>query len=416
MLCLSSRLPIKMCISVMKIALIKEGKTPPDKRVPFTPKQTAHIAQRFKTEIVVQKSPIRAFSAAEYENLDLPILEDISEADVLMGVKEVPIAALIPNKTYFFFSHTIKKQAYNRDLLQAVMQKNITLIDYEALKDETGVRLVGFGRYAGIVGAYNAFRGWGKMLGEYTLQPAHECHDQKEMETQLPKVQLPRYFKIVVTGHGRVAGGVLEILHALKIREVTPKEFLLQSFEEPVFAQISVKNYNKRIDGAPFKKQEFYKNPESFTSDFTKYSRVADMLITAHFWDANAPIIYTAVDAASAYNNIKFVADISCDPNGPIAPSIRASTIEAPFYGYNVHTRSEVAFGESGSIGVMAVDNLPCELPRDASEGFGRELLLNVIPCLLGEDPTDVIGRATITKNGALTPNFAYLQDFVDGK
>jgi alanine dehydrogenase len=401
-----------------KIGLIKEGKTPPDKRVPLTPAQCRQLLDRYPDiDLTVESSSIRAFRDEEYERAGVEVVEDMSDRDVLLGVKEVPLDMLIPGKTYFFFSHTYKKQPYNRDLLNAILDKKIRLIDYEVLTNEQGKRLIGFGRYAGIVGAYNGLLAVGKKYGRYELKSAHECDDRKEVERELNKVDLPNGFKIVLTGKGRVAGGAMEILDSAGIKKVSPRDFLAESFQEPVYAQLGVEDYNRTKDGSDFEKSEFYNHPEKFDSDFMKYAEVSDLYISCHYWDANAPFIYTREDAKRPEFNIKVVADISCDIDGPVASTLRPSTIADPLYGYHPEKEKEVDFLDEDAIGVMAVDNLPCELPKDASEDFGEELMKHILPELIEKSDSSVIRRATQTNlKGQLTPEFAYLQAYVEGK
>ena len=152
----------------MKLALIREGKVPPDSRVPLTPEQCAYVLANHPVEIVVEPSPIRCFADDEYREAGIALQNDLSDADVLLGVKEVPVEQLIPGKTYFFFSHTIKKQAYNRRLLQTILEKRIRLIDYEVLTDLNGRRLIAFGRFAGMVGAHNALYTFGRRSGLFS--------------------------------------------------------------------------------------------------------------------------------------------------------------------------------------------------------------------------------------------------------
>lgn len=399
----------------MKLGVIREGKTPPDHRVPLTPTQCARLVQLFPSlQIEVESSPIRAFNDQEYLDLGIPVVADISSCDVLIGVKEVPIDQLIPNKSYLFFSHTFKKQPYNKPLLKAILEKRITLIDYEVLKDLGGKRLAGFGRYAGVVGAYNAFRAYGLQNRSFELKPAHLCHDRKEMEAELIKVDLPNDFKMVMTGSGRVAGGAKEIFSALRLAEAKPEEFLVDHFTEPVYTELFVTDYFVRKDGQVLGRKDFYAHPEEYRSRFMDFAKVADMYVPCHYWGDGSPLIFTREDAKSPDFRISLVSDISCDIDGPVACTIRPSTIAEPFYGYDPTNEREVPFGTAGSIGVVAVDNLPCELPRDASEDFGNELIKNVIPNFFNGDPQRILERATQTRNGQLTAPFAYLQGWVD--
>jgi saccharopine dehydrogenase (NAD+, L-lysine-forming) len=401
---------------MVKIGIIKEGKNPPDKRVALSPLQCEYILNNYPdVEVYVQASNIRKFKDEEYQKLGVAVLDSVEDCDILIGVKEVPIEQLIPNKKYLFFSHTFKEQPYNRELLKALLDKNIQLIDWEVIKDKKGRRLIAFGRYAGIVGCYNGFLAYGKKSGAYSLKPAHQCEDRADMEAQLVNVRLPKNFKIVITGHGRVGGGAIEIIEKLNLKEVDSPEFLAQDFNEPVFTQLAVDEYNAKADGSNFSKADFYNDPSDFVSTFNQYGSIADMYIACHYWDSEAPFIFTREDAKAKDWNIKIVADISCDIDCAVASTLRPSTIADPLYGYNPTTESEDDFMKEGVIGVMAVDNLPCELPLDASVDFGEMFLEHVLEPLTGNDPDNIIGRASETLNGELTEHFAYLDDYVNG-
>lgn len=401
----------------IRLGILRETKTPPDKRVPITPVQVDIIEELFPgTEVKVQSGFDRCFKNDEYEYLKVPVVEDLSACDILMGVKEVQIDKLIPGKTYMFFSHVGKKQPYNRKLLQAILEKNITLIDYEYLTRPNGMRIVAFGYWAGVVGAYNALRARAELTNNFKLKPAYQCYGIEEMYAGLRRVSL-KPIKILITGGGRVANGAMETLAALKIRKVHFKEYLTEKFDEPVYCQIEPMHYVKRKDGVPFDMQHFIANPEAYESTFAPYQKVTDIFIACHFWDPKAPKFITKDDFKKKDFNISIIADVSCDIDGPIASTLRASNIEKPFYGYNPQTGAEEpAFTNEGNITVMAVDNLPGELPRNASRDFGRELIKSVFPALMGNDDDGIIERATIARNGKLTPKFSYLQDYVDGK
>lgn len=401
---------------MMKIGLIREGKVPVDKRVPLTPKQAIELKSKFGVELVVQKSAIRCYLDKEYINEGTSVVEDVSDCDVLLGVKEVPLINLIENKTYFFFSHTTKKQPYNRGLLKSVVKKNIRLIDYENLTNRKEHRVVAFGRWAGIVGAYNGILTYGKRYNLFNLKPAHECHDLIELRAELVKVKLPP-IKIVLTGGGRVAHGTMEALDRVGIRKISSSDILNKQFDKAVYAQLNMMDYNLSSDGQPFTHDDFHKNPERFKGDFLKYAKVADILVAGAYWNPKAPVLFTRQDALKSDFHIKVIADITCDIEGSIPSTLRASTIDDPIYDYSANEGIEKpAFSSEDNITVMAVDNLPCELPRDASNAFGEQLLQNVLPHLIGDDSEEVIKRATICEGGKLTERFSYLQDFLDGE
>lgn len=400
----------------MKFAIIKERKNPPDRRVVFSPEKLAEARAQFpQAEFIVESSDIRVFADAAYKKLGFKVTDDVSDADVLIGVKEVPIDALIPNKKYFFFSHTIKKQPYNRNLLKAILEKNIELFDHETITKKSGSRLIGFGRYAGLVGAYNGFRALGLRDGLFKLPKVETLADLEHLKAELDTIILPN-LKILLTGTGKVAKGAKEILDHLKIEEVSDALYLTSKFTEPVYCMADVMEYNKRTDGKVGEKHHFYRDPTGYESNFMPYAKETDMFIAGHFYGNNAPYLFSRKDAKSPNFHINLVADISCDVDGPVASTLRASTIANPFYGYDAKTEKEVAYDAKDAITVMAVDNLPCELPKDASEGFGIMFLENVIPAFFNDDESGILKRAKITQNGKLTKHFSYLQDFVDGK
>lgn len=401
----------------MKIAIIKEGKFPPDRRAPFSPEQLMKLKGSYGPDLdfIVQSSEIRCFKDEEYRQFGIEVAEDIGSCDVLMGIKEVPIEQLIPNKTYFFFSHTFKKQPYNRKLLKAILDKNIELIDYEVIKNSQGERLVAFGRWAGIIGAYNGFWTYGKKSGLYALKRGLECQDRKELNEELQKIQLPPV-KIVVTGKGRVGKGVREVLDAIKIREVNAHDFVHHYYDEPVYALLSSSDYNRRKTDGAYDKDEFYTYPDKYESHFLKFAEVSDILIAAAFWDFRAPRLFELEDIRSEDFTISVIADITCDICGFIPTTLKASSPLDPVYDIDRETLQALpAFGKQNSISVMAIDNLPSELPRDASEDFGEQLSRFVIPELL-KGKSEVLDKATLTKEGDLTLEFIYLRDFVNNE
>ena len=400
----------------MKFGIIKERKNPPDRRVVFSPEELKQLKSEFPTaEIEVESSDIRIFSDEQYANLGINVTNDMNSCDVLFGVKEVPVDALIPNKKYFFFSHTIKKQPYNRKLLQALLDKNIDFYDHETIVDANYNRLIGFGRYAGIVGSYNAFRAFGIKFGLFTLPKAETLSGKEDLVAKLKRQVLPP-IKVVLTGCGKVGNGAKEILDAMKMKEVSVDNFLTNKYSEPVYVQIDVLDYNKRKDGQNLEKNDFYSNPTEYTSDFERFTKVSDIFIAGHFYGNDAPYILTQDMLKANDCNIKVVADISCDVNGPIACTIKASTIAEPLFGYLPSEHKEVDVFHPAAIVVMSVDNLPCELPKDASEGFGEMFMKHVIPAFFNGDKDGILKRAKMTENGKLTERFQYLQDFVDGK
>jgi alanine dehydrogenase len=402
----------------MKIAIIKERKNPPDKRVVLTPHQAKELNEQFADlEIVVESSEIRDFADDEYIKQGVKVLADVSDAEVMLGVKEVPIKDLIPNKKYFFFSHTYKKQPYNRKLLKAILEKNIELYDHEVIVDKKGIRLVAFGYYAGVVGAYNTIRTYGLKSSEFSIPRAIDLKDKAALIEVLKDIKpLLSAIKVVLTGKGRVGNGAKEILDAMGLREVSVADFLTETYDEPVYTQADADAYNKRKDGSAFVFQEFFTQPELFEGDFEKFTKVADVYIAGHYYGEGAPYIFTEAHVKSPDNKIKVVGDISCDIAGPIVTTIKASTIADPIYAYDPKTGKETDLSNPDAIACMTVDNLPNEIARDASEGFGNSFEKYIIPAFFNNDKDGILERAKMTENGQLTERFKYLQDYVDGK
>jgi alanine dehydrogenase len=400
----------------MKFGIIKERKNPPDRRVVFTPEELARMKiEHPEAQIKVEHSDIRVFPDEEYSELGIEVAHDMTDCDVLFGVKEVPIEALIPNKKYFFFSHTLKKQTHNRKLLQAILEKKIDLYDHETIVDAQYKRLIGFGRYAGIVGAYNGLRAFGMKFELFAIPKAETLSSKEDLITRLRRQVLPP-IKIVLTGHGKVAMGAKEILDGMKIKEVSVENYLTKNYSEPVYTQIDVVDYYKRKDGQAAVKEDFYAHPTAYTSNFERFTKVSDIFMAGHFYGNDGPEILSQAMLQAVDCKIKVVADISCDVEGPIACTIKASTIADPLFGYLPSENKEVSYTHPGAVVVMSVDNLPCELPKDASEGFGEMFMKYVIPAFFNGDKDGILERSKMTENGKLTKRFAYLQDYVDGK
>ena len=397
----------------MIIGLSRERKNPPDNRVALSPIQCVALQQRYpQIKVFVEASPTRCFSDDAYREVGIEVVEDLSHCDVIFNIKEVPSEALIAQKTYFFFSHTIKKQPYNRTMLQTILQKNITLIDYEVLRYETGARVLGFGRYAGVVGTYNGLLVYGKKHGLFSLTPAHLSKNYADILTQLLRVNLPN-IRIAVTGGGRVSQGALDLLRALQIREVTPNQYLHVRYDEPVFVQLNSPDLYVHPTLTQWDTQHFYKHHGEYKSQFKGYAECTDLLVNGIYWTEDLPRLFEAGDTA---DKEKFaptvIADISCDVEGSVPITYKATSIADPVIGWSRGNQSPCeAYGED-SIDVMAVGNLPNELPRDASEEFGEMLMHKVIPELVAGG-SRLIDGATIARGGHLTAHFSYLSDFV---
>ncbi len=398
----------------MKIGIINEGKTPPDSRVPLTPKQCAFIKKNYPIDIVVQASPNRCYTDEEYAREGIEVTGDLSDCDVLMGVKEVPVEQLISHKIYFFFSHTIKKQAHNRKLLQEILKKQIQLVDYETLKNKKGERVIAFGRFAGMVGAHNGIMTYGLRTGAYHLNRMKDCKDYQEAKAIYEQLQLPP-LKIVLTGTGRVSNGAARVLNDMGIKKVAPSEFLTATYDHPVFTQLGPEHYVDRKDGSTYETKTFYTQPQLFKSIFEPYTKVSDIMINGIYWDNRAPQFFSLEDMNRPDFNIKVIADVTCDiaPDGSIPSTLRASTIAEPIYGYDPSTGSETTPFQENGIDIMAIDNLPNELPRDASQAFGEQFIEHVIDAFEDFKNSEIINRATIAINGQLGKGYEYLSDYV---
>lgn len=398
----------------MKIGIIREGKLPQDKRVPLPPNHCRKILDNYAgIEIVVQPSDIRCFSDDEYLKAGITLSNKVGDCDVLLGVKEVPIKQLIPDKMYFFFSHTIKEQPYNQDLLRAVIRKNIHLVDYEVLTGEAGNRLIAFGRFAGMVGAHNALWTYGQRSNLFTLPRLYECKDYEDAKVFYHNVHWPK-IKIVLTGTGRVGRGAVEVLTEMKIKKVSPEDFLNKEFHTAIFTQLDGEDYAQRKDGKKFDRQDFFDHPEKYESKFLPFAEKADIFINGIYWDASAPQFFTKEEMKSDKFNISVIADITCDiaPEASVPSTLRPSTIEEPVYGYDPIKESETLPYQGDSIDVMAIDNLPNELPRDSSEAFGDQFYKHIMDELVNWKESKVIEGATIAKDGKLGPHFQYLESY----
>ena len=398
----------------MRIGIIKETKTPPDSRVLLTPSQCKFILEKYPTiEIFVQPSPSRSYKDSEYVAAGITLKEDLTDCDVLVGVKEQVVSTLIPNKTYFFFSHTAKEQEYNRPLLRAIVDKKIQLVDYEYLTDNTGKRVIAFGRWAGIVGAHNGILTYGKRTKRFELKAMNKCKDFTEAQSYYKQVDLGN-IKIVLTGTGRVANGSAEVFDKMNIRKVSAQEILDNTFDEPVYCQLKTDEmFEKEIDGSF--ENGFYKDPKGYISSFEKYTKVADIMINGIYWDNRAPAFFSKKDMKREDFKIKVIADITCDiaPEASIPSTLFASTIADPNFGYNPITGKETAPFNEDVIDMMTVDNLPNELPRDAAEDFGNQFIKHVVEELLNDG--EMIYKASITtKEGKLNKPYEYLADYIN--
>lgn len=400
----------------MKIGLIREGKMPPDSRVALLPEQCQAVLKAYpNVEICVQPSPHRCVSDADYAAAGLLLQENMEDCDILFGIKEVPRSELIENKSYLFFSHTIKEQPYNRLLLQRILSKKIRLIDYEVLTNDKGQRVIAFGYWAGVVGAHNGLMAYSRRTGLFELLQMKDYKTYEQAKAVYKSLELPP-MRIVVTGTGRVASGAVQVLEDMGIRKVSPADYLANSFDEPVYTQLGCADYARPKDAnAAFDLQEFFEHPKNYESAFAPYSKATDILINCIYWDNQAPRFFSLDDCKAADFRIRTIADISCDIGGSVPTTLFASTIAEPVFGYNIATGAEAKPYSEQVIDMMTIDNLPSELPYDASKSFGEQLIESVLPSLLAEDAfqTPLIQRATIAADGYLGRHFGYLRNYV---
>lgn len=396
---------------MLVIGLIKEGKIPKDNRVALTPAHCRWLIKNVKDcSIVVQPSTTRCFSNLEYEKAGVQLKDDLSECNLLLGIKEVPVAMLIPNKKYIFFSHTRKKQPYNQKMLHAMMDKGITLIDYECLEHEDGQRIIGFGFFAGIVGAHNGMMAYGERTGQYTLPRVFLQKDYRELIHSYFGLKLPP-IKVAVTGSGRVAHGILEVMNLMDIQEVEVDEFLEETFTYPVYVHLKGSNLYKHAQNGTYKRAHFHANPGEYNCLFEPFCAHADILMNGVYWDKNIPRLFSMDTLKQPNFHIKTIADITDDAGGSVPCNLGDETMENPIYGVDKITGTKTAPYLNSSVDIMAVGNLPNELPRDASRYFGEQLIKYVLNDII-EGGSPMLERATILQEGKLTQAFDFLSNY----
>ena len=398
---------------MLKIGLIREGKIPADNRVALTPAQCKWIHKNHpEIKVIVQHCDTRCFIDREYEMAGVEVKENIDECDILMGIKEVPVEMLIANKKYLFFSHTKKLQPHNQKLLKAVIANKINLVDYECLEHEDGKRIIGFGFFAGIVGAHNGMMAYGKRTGLYDLEKVNSSKNLQHLIHTYFGLKLPA-LKIAVTGSGRVAHGILEIMNLLGIHEVEPDEYLEKEFAYPVYVHLKGADLYAHKNNGSYSRMDFHTNPSNYNCIFNKYIPHTDILMNGIYWEKNIPRLFEMEALPGKDFRIQTIADITDDANGSVPCNIGDSTIEDPIYGVDKKTFNRTAPYLPGSVDVMAVGNLPNELPRDASRYFGEQLIKFVMKDLV-EGNSKIIDRATIVKDGKLTEYFEYMKEYAD--
>ena len=393
------------------LGLIKEGKVPSDNRVALTPKQCKWLIESNPgLDIIVESSNTRCYKDQEYINEGIKIVTDISNADILLGIKEVPKEQLISNKTYLFFSHTKKAQIYNQALFQAMMDKHITLIDYECLEHEDGQRLIGFGFFAGIVGAHNGIMAYGNRTKQFHLGRVKEVKDYLELIHTYFGLKLPP-IKIAITGSGRVAHGVLEIMNLMDVQQVEPDEFKSRNYAYPVYVHLKGRDLYLRKDNNTYERNDFHEHPEQYRCLFNEFLPHAHILMNGIYWEPGIPPLFTLQDLKDDEYNLTTIADITDDAHGSVPCNLGDASSDEPVYGVNLDTLQKEEPYHHNCIDVMAVGNLPNELPRDASRFFGEQLIKYVLSDLVAGGNSIII-NATMLEHGNLTSNYNYLSDY----
>ena len=399
---------------MIKIGLLREEKNPPDNRVALTPTQCKWLQKKYpQIKIIAQRSPLRCYKDREYVHSGIEVADDLSDCAVLLGIKEVPPHKLLSNKTYLIFSHTKKKQPYNQKLLQTMLAQGNTLIDYECLQHEDGQRIIGFGFFAGIVGAHNGMMVYGRRTGAYELQRVYKQKSLRKLIHTYFGLKLPNV-KIAVTGSGRVAHGILEVMNLMGIIEVEREEYREREFAYPVYVHLKGSDLYQHKEGKPYSREEFHQAPENYRCTFDAYTTKTDVLMNGVYWDAAVPRLFERNAIQQPGFRIQVISDVTDDTFGSIPINLGDQTIENPVYGVDKNTFQKTAPFLPSSVDVIAVGNLPNELPRDASRYFGQQLIKYVFPDLL-KGGSSIITNATIVRDGALTPHYAYLTDYAAG-
>ena len=405
-------------ISIIREARIDENRTP------ITPNQIQTLTNQFPNlQVFVQPSKKRCFKDEDYSKAGAKIKEDISNSDIIFGVKEVEISTLIENKTYLFFSHTSKVRKdiyqaaqnkaiiYKKELLREVIKRKITLIDYENIREtsDKGYRYLGFGRFAGIVGCYNTLNLYLKLQKEKSLPRAFEINSYAKIKELISKQNFNK-LKILQIGRGNVAKGAMEILKYANIKQISINDYLNKKYNEAIFCNISTREHVERNDGKDYSSQDFTSNPHEYKSKIKNYLFDTDMLITGHYWEPKFPKLFYP-NQINEFKNLKIIGDITCDINGAVPTTIRSTSIAKPYYSIDINSMKEIDLGKEG-IAVMAVDNLPSELPNESSEEFGDSIISEVLPYLINKDDGR-INRATTASRGEFCPKYKYLEDFI---
>ena len=429
------------------IGIRREDKNKWERRVPLIPEHVKDFKKKYDISTVIQPSEIRVYTDDEYKKSGADVKEDLSECSVVFAVKEIPIHLFRKNTAYVFFSHTIKGQDYNMPMLQEMMDLGCTLIDYEKIVNERGFRLVFFGKYAGLAGMIDTLWAYGQRLKSQGINsPFSQIKKTVDYTHHLPEIKqhlqqigkkieqdgLPESITPVVVGfagYGNVSKGAQEILDILPVKKVSPKN-LKDVFKNPsnhcvykvVFKEEDM--VAPRSEKQSFNLQEYYDHPEKYISIFDQYIPHLTMLMNCIYWDTKYPRLISKNVIKKLYSpdlQLHVIGDISVDVNGAIEFTEKTTDSGNPVFVYNPST-DQISDGCNGDgIAVMAVDNLPCELPRESSRSFS-DSLYRFVPAIATADFTadfdvcvlpDEIRKAVILYKGRLTPDYEYINKFL---
>ncbi len=426
------------------IGIRREDKNIWERRVPLTPFHVEQLFRHYSIQTVLQPFDRRAFSDEEYAKVGARIEEDLNDCPIILAVKEIPPDFLLKDKTYLFFSHTIKGQESNMPMLRRLIKLNCSLIDYESIRNHEGRRKVFFGRFAGLAGMIDAFHVLGKRLEALgyetffsTIKPAYEYHDLAEVKAAISDLgekitadQLPDFshpFVVGFAGYGNVSRGAQEIFDLLPHKEIKPKELPgLQYNNETLFYKVIFKEKDlvRPIDvDVDFSLHDYYCYPKRYYSVFERYLPHITLLVNGIYWDERYPRLVTKsfLQQNADASRLLLIADIGCDINGAIEITEKTTEPDHPAFIYNPKTDTiQDGTGGEGIVNI-AVDNLPAELPRDASIEFSNALfpyIYDIVNCDFSKpfkscDLNNDLKNAVIVYKGQLTPNYDYLKRYL---
>ncbi len=429
------------------IGIRREDKSPFEKRCPLTPDHIRRAISEYGVDFVVQPAPLRIFKDEEFTRAGATVSEDLSKCDVVLGVKEIPKEKFEEGKAYVFFSHTAKAQSYNMDMLSQLLERNCSLVDYERISDVDGRRLVFFGYYAGLAGMLESLWSLGQRLdyeGKSTpfskMKRAWEYEDLADarkavaqIATDIRRLGLPESVTPLVfgiTGYGNVAKGAMSVLDELPVIEISPEDLACGNFPnnrrrnvyKVVFKE---EDLVERKDGGEFNLQEYYDTPELYNGVFEDRLDQLSVLVNCIYWEEKYPRLMSLAKTKAMYSGqspkLKVVGDISCDIDGSVQATTKATTVQNPVFVYDVDKEESIDGVEGNGPVIMAVDILPAELPKEASRHFGDSLYpfllqLGTLDASLPFSRAEImpeIRKALIVWGGELTPEYSYLEDHI---